>query len=189
MRHFSFIHTWEEAAEIGRAFRLTADESRFDLGDLVCFVCSRKNGRPSAETKDKTLSEFAREIGESRSALSQMASMSEFLPEESGREKCYEMGVGWHSMNAARIRTGWKPGEAVIEKQSVLFWDIVTKQADGVVLVKPLPPPFSLADWLSDEYLRACDAIDAAQLDRDIEVLQRVRDALGEEQSRLVPAR
>ena len=57
--------------------------------------------------------------------------MSEFLSDELERQTCFEMGVGWHSLNAARIRTGWKPGEPVIKKQRDLFWQILTKEADG----------------------------------------------------------
>ena len=132
MREFSqFVTTWEDAAELGRTFRQAGDEARFELGDLVCFVCVRREGRPLTGADDKTLTEFAREIGEHRPVLSQLASMSEFLSDELERQTCFEMGVGWHSLNAARIRTGWKPGEPVIKKQRDLFWQILTKEADG----------------------------------------------------------
>ena len=52
-------------------------------------------------------------------------------------------------------------------------------------LTKKSPPPFSLADWLSDEYLRAEAALDAAQTEGDIEVLKRVSGMLDIERARL----
>ena len=154
MREFrTIIRNWEDATELGRFYRTAGDEARFDLGDLACFACSRKNGRPPTLTDYKTLGQLADEIGEYRSALSQMASMSEFLSSDDDRQTCYEKGAGWHTMNAARIRTGWKPGEAVTEKQSALFWDIVTKAADDDAM-DTLSPLAREVEWLRNEHAR-----------------------------------
>ncbi len=134
MRDFEFVHNWEEATEIGRVYRLTTDEARYDLGDLARFVCSdRKNGRPLAGAEGKTLTAFAEAVGESRPVISALAAQAEFLPNDDDREACFAMGCGWHVQSAARIQTGWKPGQVVTEKQAALFWDIVHKQADGPV--------------------------------------------------------
>lgn len=135
MRDFtSIVKNWEEATEIGRAYRLTGDESRYDLGDLACFVTVRKNGRPLAGAEDKTLTAFAEAVGEHRPVISALAAQAEFLSADDDRERCFEMGCGWHVQSAARIRTGWKPGEIVTEKQRELFWAVMHQQADGPAL-------------------------------------------------------
>lgn len=132
MREFSqFIHNWEDATELGRAFRQGGDEVRYDLGDLAFFVTDPKNGRPLAGGEDKTIAKFADDIGELRPVVSQARAMSEFLPNERDRSRCYEMGVGWHFQNKARIATGWKPGEEVNAKQHNLFWRKMVDQADA----------------------------------------------------------
>ena len=132
MRDFTkIIKNWEDAAELGRFYRLGGDENRFNLGDLALFVCERKDGRPLAGTEDRTITTFSKEVGELRPVISQLMAMAEFLPDDDERQKCYDLGVGWHLQNKARIATGWKPGEAVTEKQRALFWDRVGKEADG----------------------------------------------------------
>lgn len=152
MRQFAYLKTWEDVTEIGRVFRLAGDEARYDLGDLALFVCGdRKPGRPLAGAEDKTVTEFAREIGELRPVVSQTMSMSEFLADDADRQRLFGQGVGWHIQNQARIRTGWKPGEVVTEKQAALFWDITLKAADGAAAGLPVSPLQHEIDWLQRE--------------------------------------
>ena len=84
---------------------------------------------------------------------------------------------------------GIEKAEEIMDTAEAEQMTVETVQAFVSTLVKPLPPPFSLADWLTDEYLRACNAIDAAQALPDIEVLQRVANALEAERARLIPVR
>ena len=102
----------------------------------------------------------------------------------------YRLPFSAYSAVARKVEAiGLEKAEEVLLLAETEGMTVETIQAFVSTLVKPLPAPFSLADWLSDEYLRACDAIDAAQSEPDIEALQRVRDALENEQARLVPVR
>ena len=85
-----------------------------------------------------------------------------------------------------------KLSEEVIMQALQVAVDEPEITADGLSVylskeITPFSPPFSLADWLADEYLRAEAAIDAAQTDGDIEVLKRVSGMLDIERARLKP--
>jgi len=157
------------------------EEKRWQLADLA--RAAREEGlkdwaelmaqRPLVSRAKRTVQEWAR-CADFRTGLS--------------RE--YQLPFSIYAAVARKVEAlGIEKAEEIMDLAQAEQMTVETVQAFVSTLVKPLPPPFSLADWLSDEYLRAEAAIDAAQSDGDIEVLQRVRDALGAEQSRLVPTR
>ena len=81
---------------------------------------------------------------------------------------------------------GLEKAEEVLELAETEGMTVEALQIFVSELIKKTPPPFSLADWLADEYLRAEAAIDAAQTEGDIEALKRVASLLDAERSRLI---
>lgn len=153
------------------------DEKRWQLAELArqarqeglkdwAFLMSR---RPLVSRATRTIEEWAR-CADFRTRLN----------------RNYRLPFSAYSAVARKVEVmGIEKAEEILELAEVEQMTVETVQAFVSGLTKPLPLPFSLADWLSDEYLRACDAIDAAQSEIDIEILKRIAGLLDVERARL----
>lgn len=122
---------WEDSVAIGIDLREEMDERRWDMGALVNYVCpSRKSGRPREDAAQvRTLTEFAKEIGEDRSTLSQLASNDEFYTEEMRAELPPQLS--WRELAKARTRSGWRRGQKVAEEHRQEAFKVILEMAEG----------------------------------------------------------
>lgn len=130
-KKFEHIQTWEDGVAQGITFREKLDQTKFDLGDLVNFMCpSRKSGRPKDDEKARyTLTAFAGDIREDRSTLSQLASNAEFWPEDWRSELPPQLS--WRQLARARVDSGWRRGMKPTEEHRQKAFDVLIEMTEG----------------------------------------------------------
>lgn len=131
MTAFSHLQTWEEFIQVGGELREKGDSVKWDLGDCALECCQRSIGRPGTDSQRRTITEFAKAIGEDRPVISNLIANAEFF--DAAARAQIPLQLSWRQTANARRRGApdWKPGERVTRRMRQAALSILFRMADN----------------------------------------------------------